>query len=125
RSVRGAAPETLPVRLKAGEETSIGADGVVALPRPANVDPVKSWSERRLTFINEPLADIAEEFNRYNRTPRIRIGDTAAGELKFRAAFEADDPESLTGVLQTKPGLVVERQGEEMVILSRKPKSSR
>jgi transmembrane sensor len=64
-----------PVRLVAGQETRLTEDGSAAAPRPANVDPVKNWKERRLTFVNEPLFAIAGEFNRYNRAPKIRVSD--------------------------------------------------
>jgi transmembrane sensor len=107
-----------PVRLTAGQQTRVAGDGEVMAPKPASVDPVKSWKERRLTFINESLFAIADEFNRYNRTPKIRVADAAAGELRFAAAFDANDPESLVIVLGMNPKLKVERRDGEIVIQS-------
>jgi ferric-dicitrate binding protein FerR (iron transport regulator) len=107
-----------PVRLTAGQQTRVAGDGEVMAPKPASVDPVKSWKERRLTFINESLFAIADEFNRYNRTPKIRVADAAAGELRFAAAFDANDPESLVIVLGMNPKLKVERRDDEIVIQS-------
>jgi transmembrane sensor len=107
-----------PVRLTAGQETRVEDDGAATEPKPSNVDPVKDWNERRLTFINETLFAIADEFNRYNRAPKIRVIDPGAGELRFAAAFDADDPESLAVVLQMNPKLRVERRDGEIVISS-------
>lgn len=113
------APHSQPVRLAAGQETRVAEDGEVSVPKAASVDPVKNWKARRLTFINETLFAIADEFNRYNRAPKIRIADSAAGELRFAAAFDANDPQSLVMVLEGNPRLNVERRGSEIVIQSK------
>lgn len=107
------------LRLGAGQETRVAHDGLIAAARVATADPVKNWKERRLTFLNEPLSAIADEFNRYNRTPKIRIVDAAAGELRFAAAFDAGDMDSLVLVLEGNPKLHVERGETEIVIRSR------
>ncbi|MEJ0038881.1 MAG: FecR domain-containing protein [Gammaproteobacteria bacterium] len=109
----------VPVRLSAGQETRVARDGEVSLPKSATSDPVTSWRAKRLTFINETLYAIAGEFNRYNRTPQIRVADAAAGELRFAAAFDANDPVSLVQVLAGHPKLKVERNESEIVIRSR------
>jgi transmembrane sensor len=107
------------VRLAAGEETRVASDGAISAPRLATADPVRTWKERRLTFLNETLFAIADEFNRYNRTPQIRVADAAAGELRFAAAFDASDMASLVLVLDGSPKLQVERTEVEIIIRSR------
>jgi transmembrane sensor len=106
------------IRLSAGQETRIGGGGEVAAPKRTDVDPVKDWKDRRLTFINETLFAMAEEFNRYNRT-KIRVEDAAAGERRYAAAFDADDLESLVAVLQRDSTLQIEKRGDEIVVSSR------
>ena len=111
--------EPMPVRLAAGQETRIAVNGKVAAPTRAEVDRLKAWRERRLTFINETLFTIAEEFNRYNSAPKIRVNDTAAGERRYAAAFDADDPESLVVVLEKDPKLQIEKHTGEIIIRGR------
>jgi transmembrane sensor len=106
------------VRLTAGQETRIGGGGEVATPKRTDVDPMKDWKDRRLTFINETLFAMAEEFNRYNRT-KIRVEDAAAGERRYAAAFDADDLESLVAVLQSDSTLQIEKRNDEIVVSSR------
>jgi transmembrane sensor len=112
-------PEALPVRLAAGQETRIAGNGKVAAPTRAEVDRLRAWRERRLTFINETLFTIAEEFNRYNSAPKIRVGDAVAGERRYAAAFDADDPESLVVVLEKDPKLQIEQRAGEIIIRER------
>jgi transmembrane sensor len=111
--------EVMPVRLAAGQETRIAVNGKVAAPTRAEVDRLKAWRERRLTFINETLFTIAEEFNRYNSAPKIRVNDAVAGERRYAAAFDADDPESLVVVLEKDPKLQIEQHADEIVIRGR------
>jgi len=114
------APAITPVRLTAGQETRVAEDGSVPKAKAATIDPLKNWQERRLTFVNESLYAIADEFNRYNRSPKIRVDDSRAGEMRFAAAFDADDPESLAVVLQLNPALQVERRPGEIVIFTKR-----
>jgi transmembrane sensor len=111
--------EVRPVRLAAGQETRIADNGKVAAPTRAEVDRLKAWRERRLTFINETLFTIAEEFNRYNSSPKIHVEDALAGDRRYAAAFDADDPESLVVVLEKDPKLQIEQRSGEIIIRGR------
>jgi transmembrane sensor len=108
-----------PVRLTAGEQVRIARNGALAAPTKADVSRVSAWRQRRLIFIDEPLASIAEEFNRYNRTPKIRLEGSAVGERRYAAAFDADDPESLLTILGKDSGLRVERREDEIIVRQR------
>jgi hypothetical protein len=46
-------------------------------------------------FRNDSLADIAEEFNRYNRTLQMRVEGAEASDRRLSGVFDADAPESL------------------------------
>lgn len=111
--------ELEPVQLIAGQELRVPDNGTVSAPVLAPVDYLQEWKERRLTFVNETLFAIAEEFNRYNRSPKIHVEDQRAGELRYAAAFDADDPESLVAVLDKNQDLVIERRADEIVIRSK------
>jgi transmembrane sensor len=112
-------PQVKPVRLSAGQEARIAGNGKVAAPTKAEVDHVKAWRERRLTFVNETLLSIAEEFNRFNSAPKIRVEDSAVGVRRYAASFAADDPESLVVVLEKDPQLQIERRGSDIIIRGR------
>jgi ferric-dicitrate binding protein FerR (iron transport regulator) len=67
-------------------------------------------------FRSDRLADIATEFNRYNRAPQIRIVEESVGMHRFSGVFDADDPESLAQILEGSGELSVERSKREIVI---------
>ncbi len=108
-----------PVRLDAGEQVRVARDGTINTPAPANLDQISAWRQRRLIFVDEPLHTIAEAFNRYNRTPKIRIGDEQARQRRYAAAFDADDPQSLLTVLEKDPTLQVVIGTDDLLIRSR------
>jgi len=108
-----------PVRLKAGEALQIGRDGSITSPVPVDVARVNAWRARRLIFQNDTLATIADEFNRYNLKPKIKIADAAVAERHFAVAFDADDPESLAAILKRDPTLEVEQTPDLIAIRAR------
>jgi transmembrane sensor len=108
--------ETLAPTLDAGEEARIAADSHVLSRAAADVEKVTAWRHRRLVFRTDTLADIVAEFNRYNRSPQIRLEDPALAGRRFSGVFDADDPESLAQVLTGHSGLAVERTAQAIVI---------
>lgn len=91
--------------LSAGEAAAVSAGGHVKQTN-SELERVAAWRERRLVFRNDALADIAAEFNRYNRRQTIRV-DTAVGQRKFTGTFNADAPESLAKALSEDTALEV------------------
>ena len=110
--------EFLCVRVVAGQEFRVSERGAAAKPKPAAVDPTQAWRERRLTFVNEDLATIADEFNRYNRT-RIVIEDEAAARFRYAVSIDADDSQSVLDVLKHDPQVVVEKRADEIRVRTR------
>lgn len=107
------------VELEAGLQVAVDRSGQLARPEAADLKRVEAWRQRRLIFVDAPLLDIANEFNRYNRAPRIVVEGEAAGTSRYAAAFDADDPESLLEILMYDPELRVERKNEEILIRGR------
>jgi transmembrane sensor len=105
-----------PAKLDAGESATIARDG--QLERQVNIDTsnVTAWLERRLVFIDQPLSWIADEFNRYNVTPRLRIVGNALGARRFNGTFNAHNPESLANYLGQDASIVIERGSGEIVV---------
>ncbi|MBL8265271.1 FecR family protein [Steroidobacter sp.] len=118
RIISGATSSVATEKLLMGQEARIAASEPVQL-RPVDAKQVAAWRQHRLVFQNDTLDDIAAEFNRYNRRPKIRILDEHAGARRFAATFDADAPESLLQILQTRRELAVEQSGNEILVRSR------
>jgi ferric-dicitrate binding protein FerR (iron transport regulator) len=67
-------------------------------------------------FRDSTLGEIADEFNRYNRTPQIIVTDHDLRARRFGGTFDADDPHALIRFLRTEPDLVYESEGSTLVI---------
>jgi transmembrane sensor len=104
--------------LSAGEEVRIERSGRIEKRKLAEAATVTAWHQRRLVFKDEPLADIAAEFNRYNLKPQIRIEGTRARARHFAGTFDADAPQALMEALQD-PALIIEQTGDEIVVRDR------
>jgi len=105
-----------PLRLAAGEEAKVSSGHVVKSVHPS-VENSLSWRQRRLKFLNAPLSEIADEFNRYNKIQVIVEG--AAREKRFSGVFDADHPEILALYAARDDSLVVAPEENRWVIRSR------
>lgn len=111
------AAQPQPVMLAAGEEVNV-VSGQVSKARLAAVSDALAWRERRLVFKDTPLADVAAEFNRYNRS-QMRIEDEALQAKPLTGIFSADHPQSLILYLSEFKSLTVAREGQDWVVRSR------
>jgi transmembrane sensor len=105
--------------LAAGETATITPTGTVTQPAAVNAADATAWRQHRLVFRKQTLADIALEFNRYNREPQIQIQDAALASRQFNGVFDADDPESLIRFLQSSEGIAVHRKDGVIVLRAR------
>lgn len=114
---KGLAPQTL--ILESGEEADIRLDGTIARNVTGSVANSVAWRGRRLVFNDVLLEDMIVEFNRYNRTPRLRLENVPPGTHRFAGTFYADDPDSLATLLSRESDLIVERRAGEILIRKR------
>jgi transmembrane sensor len=106
-------------KVAAGQAVSIESTGLITAPEPVNLSDVSAWQQRRLVFADNTLEEIAEEFRRYNRTPRIHIeGDELRGQ-RFSGVFDADYPEALLLYFASDSTLSVDRNGDDVIIRPR------
>ncbi len=103
-------------QLAAGESARIAPDGRVEKSEPVDVVTVSAWRRHRLVFRADTLEDIATEFNRYNRTPRLVVLGDSSRVRRYSGAFDADDPQSFIGYLGGDADLALESRGEDLVI---------
>ena len=102
--------------LAAGEQAEIDKRGRVAGQHRTDLARVSAWSQHRLVFKQESLAEIVTQFNRYNSSPRFKVVGASISERRYSGVFNVDDPQSLRALLAGEPDLIVEDQGEEIVI---------
>lgn len=103
-------------RVSAGESVNVVEAGLVTPPKAINVADVSAWQQRRLVFADNTLAEITEEFARYNRTPHLRVEGEALRARRFSGVFDADSPDALLTYLAADESLAFEREGDQIVI---------
>jgi transmembrane sensor len=106
-------------QLTEGESLSVSTGGKISAPARVDVQDIGAWRQRRLVFRDRPLAEIVEEFQRYNRNPLIRVEGEELRARTFNGVFDADDPQTLVSYLATDNTIAFERRGNELVIRSR------
>ncbi|QWT19378.1 FecR domain-containing protein [Bacillus sp. NP157] len=86
------------VELGAGREVSF--DPETQAMRILDIDPAAAtaWRGRRLEFVNEPLASVVENVNRYSARP-IRLSDPALGRMTFTGTVQVDTIDSWVAAL--------------------------
>jgi transmembrane sensor len=106
--------------LLAGQRVSIrtGPAETPAPPRveavaPAEISQTLAWQSHRLEFVATPLADIVEEFNRYNRH-KLVIADPRLATRRFGGTFPAGDYEEFVRLLEADFSVVAERGDKEI-----------
>jgi transmembrane sensor len=105
-----------PVLLRPGD-VAIATERGVSLSRQPQAMMVSALSWRRdlLIFNNTPLAQVAEEFNRYNKRKLVVMGDDARS-IGVGGNFQADNVAVFARVAQGVLGLHVESHSGEIVI---------
>ena len=80
---------------------------------PAEIGQVLAWQSHRLEFVAAPLAEMVEEFNRYNRH-KLVIADPRLAARRFGGTFPAGDYEEFVRLLESDFGVVAERGENEI-----------
>jgi len=106
------------ILLAAGEQAIVTAHATMKPVNP-NVVAVTAWTRKRLIFESATLADVAEEFNRYN-SQRLVIQSPELAEFRITGTFSSADPAALIRFLRARPGIVVsEEKGNILVTQAR------
>lgn len=72
----------------------------------ADLAPVTAWTQRQLVFENRSLGDVAEEFNRYNRS-HILIESARLRTQSVTGVFQANDSAAFLAFIANIPGVRV------------------
>jgi transmembrane sensor len=103
--------------LAAGQQAHIGRDEV-STTNDANAPDEIAWRDRLLVFHGRSLTEVADEFNRYNRT-QIRILDAGVGQRRMSGTYSVDRPQILALYLREDDSLDVEQQGDDWIVRKR------
>jgi len=94
-----------------GSETLISADAI------ERVDRGLAWRTGMLRFDQSTLAEVAAEFNRYNKRQMV-VGDPAAASIRIGGSFRPTNTAQFLLLLQDAYGLRVVDDGEKVTISS-------
>ncbi len=87
---------------------------VTARPKE-RVEDALAWREGMLSFDHETLAEVAAEFNRYNRKQMI-VTDPEVARIRIGGAFPASSPNAFVRLLRDAYGLKIEEAPGEIRI---------
>ncbi|MEJ0037817.1 MAG: FecR domain-containing protein [Gammaproteobacteria bacterium] len=112
-------------QLGPGERAAVTSSGQILPNTGPPVERVLAWSEQRLVFRDEALADVIAEFNRYQEHP-TRIADPALAAVTISGTFATNDAASLLQYLERYHHVHVEEgsDGERVLTLSRAGRDS-
>ena len=118
---RSSSPQS---NLGAGYSATVRPDGIhLAKVALEDLNRKLSWTAGLLSFQGETLAEVTDEFNRYNRKHLV-VTDPIIAERRIGGAFQATDPDSFVSALQKWFGIradeqVTEDSGNPVIRLSR------
>ena len=96
--------------LSASDRAIIDNNGSVKLQQGVTEAEAIAWMRRSLVFHRRPMAEVADEFNRYNRR-HIEIRSPALQAQEITGTFRSDDPKSFLAFIASIPGVHVIEDG--------------
>ena len=109
--------------LAAAERVVITAAGPGSPQHVTNLAAATSWIERQLIFDHEPLAEVAEQFNRYNHD-QIVIEGPVLGRKEITGVFQANDPYSFLTFLSEIQGVQIRAGKDGSHIVTAQPRNT-
>ena len=115
---------TYQTTLGVGDAATVRPEGIhLARIALEDLNRKLSWTAGLLSFQGETLAEVTDEFNRYNRKHMV-VADPMIAERRIGGAFQATDPDSFVSALQKWFDIRAEEQfppdaGNPVIRLSR------
>lgn len=103
------------------QQLAYGGDGELGSPRSIDRSVTESWTQGRLIFKEERLADLIAQFNRYSHEQLILSG-SGLGEIRVSGVFHAGDQAALLAALRQGWGLQARPVGGNRIELSESKK---
>jgi transmembrane sensor len=108
------------VFLTAGQQVEVPPSGAAEAVKLVNSSDALAWADGRLVFQNSRVADVVEQFNRYNLV-QLHVGDQQLANRLVNGVFDANEPDSFISVIRTIASVRVERRGQEVTLFSASP----
>jgi transmembrane sensor len=106
--------------LTAGQSALAGGDGVQLKQIPKREMARKlAWQNQMLEFDSDTLADVAAQFNRYNRRQLV-IADPRLATLRIGGYFRPTNLDAFINVLQSHFGVSVNPDGNRLLLVTAK-----
>lgn len=86
------------------QQLAYDADGKLGSPKSIERNVAESWTQGRLVFKEERLADLIAEFNRYSHNQLV-LSQSELGEIRISGVFNAGDQSALLATLRQGWGL--------------------
>jgi transmembrane sensor len=106
---------TAEVLLSAGQQVIVPRRGPAEAVRAVDTDRELAWVAGRLVFDNESVADVIEEFNRYN-VVQLHVASPQLAQRSVSGVFDASEPESFIGFMKSVAPVNVHRAGQDITI---------
>ena len=116
----GAAAAIGGLTVRATQQVRLESGVVSAQPAVVDLHQVEAWLRDQIVFEQRALGEVADEFNRYARTP-IEIRDASLRALVVSGVFDTHDTASFVAFLQTIDGVTVVRTPTRIYVLKRSP----
>lgn len=95
-------------RIEAGYRLYIPAGALPGTVTAADTRQAIAWLQQRIVFEQQPLSEVADEFNRYGRVPVV-VDDVGLRNLRLSGMFNAYDTDSFAAFLGTLDRVSVEK----------------
>jgi transmembrane sensor len=105
------------VFLIAGQQVTVPKRGPAQAVKPVDTERELAWAAGRLVFENQSVAGVIEEFNRYN-VVQLHVSDEQLAHRAVSGVFDASEPESFIGFMQSVVPVRVTRAGQDITISS-------
>jgi transmembrane sensor len=93
------------ILVAAGEQLTV-TPKLIKIAEHPNIATATAWTQRQLVFESASLADVADEFNRYNDRQLI-VADPKLETFHVSGVFSSTDPASLIRFLRARPELKI------------------
>jgi transmembrane sensor len=104
------------VHVNLGDQLDIG--GRIGPSRHVDARAAVAWLQRQIAFQDEPLGEVAAEFNRYGPIT-VEIDDASLRALPISGIVDAYDIDSFAAYLATLNGVIVQKTPTRIRVLAR------
>ena len=106
-----------PVALRAGQQTSYGADAAPVPPQSVDAELVQAWRSGRVIFEGRPFAQAIRELGRY-LPERVMIAPHVDGDSPVSGIFSTDQALAAVDALARTQGLAARRVPGVMILIA-------